>query len=147
MSQEDLSRAYTTIASDYDRLVEGDAWMRQVLWDRYLQLFPAGERVLDVGCGTGADAIFLAQQGRLVTGIDISPGMIDQLHTRAEQTGLADRVNARVLDLTDLRVLLPASLCWQKRSSRAPSRSSAFRAAASRSIRSEEHTSELQSPT
>lgn len=107
MSQEDLSRAYTTIASDYDRLMEGDAWMRPVLWDRYLHLFSAREHVLDVGCGTGSDAIFLAQNNRRVTGIDISPGMIDQLQTRAEQNGLGDQVNARVLDLTDLRVLLP----------------------------------------
>lgn len=107
MRQEDLSRVYTTISSDYDRLIEEDAWMRKVLWERYLQLFSAGQHVLDAGCGTGTDALFLAKYGRLVTGIDISPGMIDQMQARTEQAGLADRVTARVLDLAELRVLLP----------------------------------------
>src|SRR5262245_14310873 len=34
---------------------------------------PAGARVLDVGCGTGANATVLAAPGRLVAGVDPSP--------------------------------------------------------------------------
>ena len=107
MSSRDLAHAYTRIADDYDRLAEGDAWMRAFLWKRYLALFSPGQHVLDVGCGTGSDALFLAHHGRHITGIDISPGMIDQFQDKVEAAGLTDRVTARELSHLELHVLLP----------------------------------------
>lgn len=107
MSNKDLAHAYTRIADDYDRLAEGDAWMREFLWQRYLDLFAPGKHVLDIGCGTGTDALFLARQGRRVTGIDISPGMIDQFQEKIEEAGLTNRVSGRELSHVELHVLLP----------------------------------------
>jgi tellurite methyltransferase len=40
---------------------------------------PPNARVLDVGCGQGRDAVWLAQQGHSVVGIDISTVGIEQL--------------------------------------------------------------------
>lgn len=42
------------------------------------------ERVLDVGCGTGAATFFLAREfpRARIRGVDISPGMIDQANSR-----------------------------------------------------------------
>jgi ubiquinone/menaquinone biosynthesis C-methylase UbiE len=97
-----VAAAYDALAVDYDRLVEEDFWMRQLLWGRYLDLFHAGEQVLDVACGTGLDTLFLARHGIALTGIDASPGMIAQLREKAERAGLA--VDARVGDAADLSV-------------------------------------------
>ncbi len=36
----EVAGAYDALAADYDRLVEEDFWMRQLLWDRYLRSFP-----------------------------------------------------------------------------------------------------------
>jgi cyclopropane fatty-acyl-phospholipid synthase-like methyltransferase len=40
-------------------------------------------RVLDVGCGTGENAIFLAQQGCAVSGVDIVPRAVEQAIKKA----------------------------------------------------------------
>lgn len=94
--------AYDALAPAYDAQVRGDDWIRRRLWEGYARLFRRGQQVLDVSCGTGIDAIFLARRGIRVTGIDISPGMIAQLDAKVAALGLGDRVAARVLDFADL---------------------------------------------
>lgn len=44
-------------------------------------------RALDVGCGEGADAIWLARRGWTVTGIDVSEVAIGRARKNAERTG------------------------------------------------------------
>ena len=83
--------------------------MRQVLWRHFQETFQAGDRVLDVACGTGIDAIFLAQQGIQVTGIDASPRMIERLDRKVCAVQLGDRIDARVLDFSQLRLLSAGS--------------------------------------
>ena len=41
--------------------------------------------VLDVGCGTGADAIYMVRRGLEVTAIDSAPTAIERARVRAEQ--------------------------------------------------------------
>lgn len=56
---------------------------------------------IDLGCGTGANAIYLAQQGFEVTGVDYAKAAIEKAQERAEAAGV--RVHFLVDDLTDLR--------------------------------------------
>jgi ubiquinone/menaquinone biosynthesis C-methylase UbiE len=49
---------------------------RQAVWRCIEPLFPPGSGVLDVGCGTGDDAVALQSRGVQVTGIDASPEMV-----------------------------------------------------------------------
>jgi SAM-dependent methyltransferase len=100
MPFQKVADSYDALAASYDRLVEEDFWMRQLLWDRYLRTFAPGSRVLDVGCGTGLDTLFLAGAGMEMAGIDASPGMVGQLLAKAGRDGLA--VEARVGDGADL---------------------------------------------
>jgi SAM-dependent methyltransferase len=54
-------------------------------------------RALDVGCGEGADVVWLAQQGWLAAGIDVSQVAIDRGADHAAEAGVADRTTwARV---------------------------------------------------
>ena len=50
-----------------------------------------GERVLDLGCGTGQLAIPMARSGARVTGIDLVPGLVLQARRRAAEAGLEAR--------------------------------------------------------
>ncbi|MDR7172053.1 SAM-dependent methyltransferase [Nocardia kruczakiae] len=49
-------------------------------------------RALDLGCGEGADAVWLAGQGWQVTGVDISQTALERAAAHAERAGLGDRV-------------------------------------------------------
>jgi SAM-dependent methyltransferase len=49
-------------------------------------LVPRGT-ALELGCGTGADAVYLAQKGFEVTAVESSPTALDRARTRAELAG------------------------------------------------------------
>jgi ubiquinone/menaquinone biosynthesis C-methylase UbiE len=49
---------------------------------------PTPQHGLDVGCGTGFLSLMLAELGHDVTGIDLSPQMIDRARRKAEQASL-----------------------------------------------------------
>lgn len=59
--------------------------------------------VLDAGCGTGENALFLTSRGFEVTGVDWSQRAIGQARTKAHERGLAvEFVTGDVLDLASL---------------------------------------------
>lgn len=57
-------------------------------------------RAIDLGCGTGANAIYLAQNGFKVTGVDYAEAAIEKARARAKEAGT--QVNFLVDDLTNL---------------------------------------------
>lgn len=59
-----------------------------------------GDIVLDVGCGVGIGAAFLAAQyGCHVVGVDITPRMLERARERAERKGVAPLTDFRVADM------------------------------------------------
>ncbi len=72
----------------------------------YIQLEQAGEIVgsaLDVGCGTGENALYLAEQGHEVWGIDFTPTAIQKAQEKAAQRHLT--ATFRVLNVLELHTL------------------------------------------
>ncbi|MEU4205252.1 class I SAM-dependent methyltransferase [Streptomyces sp. NPDC039022] len=59
---------------------------------------PPGD-ALDLGCGAGGDALWLADQGWQVTGVDISAVAVERLATLARAHGLAERVTTVPYDV------------------------------------------------
>ncbi len=60
--------------------------------------------VLDVGCGTGENALYLAALGLRVVGIDASPSAVERARAKAAARGLAlPFLVADALDLAKLR--------------------------------------------
>jgi len=72
---------YDAVALDYDRHLARDRWMRRALWRHFARTFRPAGHLLDLGCGTGIDALYLASIGMRVTAIDASAGMVDRLRT------------------------------------------------------------------
>ena len=56
---------------------------------------------LEIGCGEGADVLWLAERGWQVTGLDLSATAVGRLSREAERRGVAARVTGRVHDAGD----------------------------------------------
>ena len=67
-----------------------------------------GDRVLDVGCGTGSQAVRCAERGAQVTAIDSSAAMLEVARARSAQEGLSDRIELLLLDGLEVGEHLPA---------------------------------------
>ncbi len=62
-----------------------------------------GARLLDVGCGLGGPARYLAAVfGAQVTGIDLNPSFLEVARMLSERSGLGDRVHFQQADALDL---------------------------------------------
>ena len=84
-----------------DSLQRAMARTNEVMADR--AGVPEGATVLDVGCGYGATALFLAaERGCTVTGINISEKELDLARERADEAGLGDQASFRYGDFHDL---------------------------------------------
>ena len=59
-----------------------------------------GTRALDLGCGEGADAIWLAEHGWTVVAVDVSSTALARARGAAEQRGVADLIDFVEHDLT-----------------------------------------------
>lgn len=68
---------------------------------RVARLLPRRGRALDVACGEGQNAVWLAARGLTVTALDVSPVAIGRARARARARGL--RLRARVVDLRQQR--------------------------------------------
>lgn len=60
----------------------------------------AGGRALDLGCGEGGDAIWLAEHGWTVVGVDVSDTALNRARAAAELRGVEDRIDFQQHDLT-----------------------------------------------
>src|ERR1700722_15450498 len=81
---EDL---FATIARRYDLLNDLQSFGLHRLWKRRvvaLAAVKAGDRALDLCCGTGDIAFALANQGAEVTGLDFSEKMLEVAESRRE---------------------------------------------------------------
>jgi SAM-dependent methyltransferase len=89
--------AFDSVAADYDGERGNNALiqdMRQEMWRWLDATFPSNCRLIDVGCGTGLDAIRMAELGHEVTATDWSPAMVQRTYLRAAASGVSAKVTA-----------------------------------------------------
>src|SRR5262245_22665860 len=93
-----LGAAFDDLASAYDAAFTTSALgrtLRPLAWTRLDALLSGSRRVLEIGCGTGEDAIRLARRGVDVLATDPSPSMLLVAAAKASQAGCADRIEFR----------------------------------------------------
>jgi len=111
MSQAQLLNAahscvpFDAIADQYDERFTNSSIglaQRSLVWKVLETAFPRGSHIIDIGCGTGVDASFLAQRGVQVTACDSSPRMIEITTRRAEIQNLSRLIHPLVLPAEQL---------------------------------------------
>jgi SAM-dependent methyltransferase len=70
---------------------------RSAVWRELDGLFQPGQHVLELNCGTGVDAVHLAESGVRVLACDLSPGMITLACRRRETSSVRGLLDFRVL--------------------------------------------------
>ncbi len=96
--------AFDHIGARYDlefTNTELSRWFRQRVWERLGVLYQPGDHVLELGCGTGEDAIWLAKRGVHVLATDGSEAMIAETARKAQAEGVGANVEVRQLDLNE----------------------------------------------
>jgi len=79
-----------------------------------------GQRVLDIGCGTGALSLLAAAKGAQVEAIDINPAMLEVAQARARQLGLTEWISFREQGAVELAPIgepfdvILSSLCFSE---------------------------------
>src|SRR5437016_2527692 len=88
----DTQQAFDSVAADYDGPRGNNIAiqaMRDEMWRWLGSSFAPGSRLIDLGCGTGLDAVHLAGLGHHVTATDWSERMVERTRDRAREAGLA----------------------------------------------------------
>ncbi|WP_341225359.1 class I SAM-dependent methyltransferase [uncultured Arcticibacterium sp.] len=98
--------AFDYIAQDYDQTftntLVGKA-QRKLVW-AYLDkvLVDKEISVLELNCGTGEDAVWLARKGHKVMATDISEAMVNQVELKAIKNDLLEVLSFQVFDIKDI---------------------------------------------
>lgn len=93
---------FDTAAASYDRsFTERPVarLLREAVREHLLEAFRPGTQVLELGCGTGEDAVMLARHGIRVTAVDASRAMLEVARKKVTDADVGDRVELRWLDV------------------------------------------------
>jgi ubiquinone/menaquinone biosynthesis C-methylase UbiE len=103
--QQVCAASFDSVAARYDETFTlskiGQA-QRAAVWRELAKAFRSGQRILEIGCGTGVDACFLAERGVRVLACDPSFRMIEVATHRIQHSGLQGLVRPRVLGAENL---------------------------------------------
>lgn len=105
--------AFDSLAGEYDQSFSQSPLARSLrrrVWWHLEECFPDGSRIVDLGCGTGEDALWMAHRGRQVLGVDVSSLMLEEARRKAARSEVSDRITFKQVDLGDAPEALRSTL-------------------------------------
>jgi ubiquinone/menaquinone biosynthesis C-methylase UbiE len=99
------SSPFDALAPAYDDLFTNSQIgraQRKAVWSKLQKVFKPDNRILDISCGTGVDALYLARMGMHVLALDSSAGMVAATARRIEQESAHELVSTRQLAIEEL---------------------------------------------
>lgn len=108
LSPETLRQAFDKAAplydSEFDEL-EGTKRLRGLTMNTFFRYFSPGDYLLELNCGTGTDAISLAQRGCRVLATDVSSSMLCEVQRKIERENLHGAVSTQLLSFERMSTL------------------------------------------
>ncbi|QNI32494.1 methyltransferase domain-containing protein [Alloacidobacterium dinghuense] len=104
VSQTYWNTAAETYDQDFTETFLGMLW-RHSVWEDIDAGFSPGQRILELNCGTGVDALHMAEHGISVVACDISSRMIEIARHRQANHAFGSMVDFRVLPTENLAEL------------------------------------------
>jgi SAM-dependent methyltransferase len=109
----DVSMAFDSASEEYDVTI-GRNFINTLIRQRSLEMLyrilRKDDVVLEVGAGTGAEAVLVARRVARVVATDISPAMVDLLRRKSAARKLSQKVDAvrvAAADIAGIRKMLP----------------------------------------
>jgi SAM-dependent methyltransferase len=102
------AQAFEALAPRFDERFsewKSVAAQRRAVRRELLAAFPEGSSLLEMGGGTGEDALFLAERGRRVLLTDAAPTMVELAGAKARARSLDSLVETRRLSIEELSLL------------------------------------------
>ena len=96
---------FDALAVDYDRKFTHSligAKLRQTVWSRLDACFEPGQHIVEFGCGTGADALYLGQRGMKILATDVSKEMVRLSREKVVRAGLTETIDIQRFPMEDL---------------------------------------------
>lgn len=93
----------SSVLRTYEEIAEDVEERRQTPWTDVIDFektVPRGRTVLELGCGSGRNAVHFALAGHRVTVIDFARGMLERTAMRAKENSVAGYVNLIRADVT-----------------------------------------------
>jgi ubiquinone/menaquinone biosynthesis C-methylase UbiE len=112
IAQPPAALVFDQMASEYDDVFTNSMIgraQRDAIWVVLTQVFKIGDHVLELNCGTGEDALFLARNGASVTACDASERMIQIATGRLRKEAPAVPVQFNLLPTERIRELNPST--------------------------------------
>jgi protein-L-isoaspartate O-methyltransferase len=103
---------FDALADDYDRSFVDTRlgrWLRNAVWEILAQNFTPGDRILELGCATGEDAVWLSGRGVQVTGTDASACMLAVARRKSQRAAVDERVAFHQIDWNSPQTSIPGS--------------------------------------
>ena len=110
MAQPPAALVFDQMAREYDDVFTNSMIgraQRDAVWSVLIQIFRSGDHVLELNCGTGEDALFLARNGISVTACDASEQMIQIASGRLGKEASGVPVQFNLLPTEHIRELQP----------------------------------------
>jgi ubiquinone/menaquinone biosynthesis C-methylase UbiE len=105
-----IPAAFDSESAKYDALFTYTTlgqWLRQRVWDSLRPHVVEGKSVLELGCGTGEDAMWLINQGIKVLATDVSTEMLKITADKARHSPNAHLLTTHQLDLNAQMTIWP----------------------------------------
>ena len=100
-----ISSAFNAFAATYDADFTHTLlgrWLRQRVWRVLAEVAQPGQCILELTCGTGEDALWLAQRGLSVVATDSSGAMLRVANQKAKRAGVIGKIATVQVSLQQL---------------------------------------------